>query len=60
MTGDYQETIDFGKIGDEVFREAVGEIPLLRIAAQGGKRQHGNRSYLRQCRHGIRAACPYR
>ncbi|MCY1231754.1 hypothetical protein D9M72_442140 [compost metagenome] len=56
MTGDHQEAFNFGKIGDEVFREAVSEIPLLRIAAQGGKRQHGNRSHPRQYRNGIRLA----
>ncbi len=43
VAGDDEQGRQFGEVGNDVFRHAVGEIFLLRIAAQIVERQHGDR-----------------
>ena len=52
IAGDDEELRKFRQGGDDVFRDAVGEIFLLRIAAHVGEWQHGDRHARRVRRRG--------
>ena len=43
IAGDNEELPKLGERGDDVFRNAVGEIFLLRVAAHVGEGQDGDR-----------------
>ena len=47
IAGDDKELPKFGESGDDVFRDAVGEIFLFRVAAHVLERQHCNRRLVR-------------
>src|SRR6516165_5786633 len=48
---DHKEPLDAREPRDDFLDHAVGEIFLLRIAAQIGERQHGDRRLVRQCKN---------
>ncbi len=48
IAGDHEELRELRQRGDDVFRDAVGEILLLGVAAHVGERQNGDRRLVGQ------------
>ena len=57
IAGDHEEPADAAQCGGDLRDHAVGEIFLLRVAAQIGEGQDRNRRLVRQCQ---RQRCRYR
>ena len=45
VLADHLEFVDLGKVGDQLFGQAVGEVLLFRITALVGERQHRDRFF---------------
>ena len=54
VAGDHEQPVDAGEPGDQILGQAVGEMLLIRVAAQIVERQHRNGRLVRQRKHGRR------
>src|SRR5262245_18527744 len=56
MSGDNKQVPKPRQGGDDVFREAVSEVFLIRVAAHILEGQHGNRRSVGKCRTQVRGS----